>query len=50
MSTPLENRIASIKAKIEVLDSQIGRVMSRRVDMEDKLAAMLEAKNKAEAK
>ena len=36
----LENRIASQKLKIQVLDDRIGRLMSQRVDAEDKLAAL----------
>lgn len=49
MPTPLENQIQSIKGKIEVCDSKIGRLMSQRVGLEEKLALLLGKQNKIEA-
>lgn len=43
--TAIENRIEAQKRKIEVIDYRIGRLMSQRVDMEDKLAKMYEEKD-----
>lgn len=40
MASPIENRIAAHTARIAVLDSRIGRLMTKRVDEEDKLAEL----------
>jgi hypothetical protein len=47
--SPLDNQIAAQRRKIEVLDDRIGRLMSRRVDQEDKLARLYDRKNKEAA-
>jgi hypothetical protein len=41
----IDRQIEAAKAKIEKLDETIGRMMSNRVDMEDKLAALYARKN-----
>lgn len=44
MST-LDNRIAAQCRKIETLEGRIGRLMSKRVDEEEKLAHLLARRN-----
>lgn len=43
--TPTDLRIAAQKRKIDALDERIGRLMSKRVDEEDKLAALYEKRD-----
>lgn len=45
MPTALENRIAAQARKIDVLDDRIGRLMSRRVYEEDRLADLYTKRN-----
>ncbi len=47
MPTALENRIAAQERKLVVIDDRIARIMSRRVEEEDKLAKLYEQRNKA---
>lgn len=42
----LDNRIAAQYRKLAVMDYRIGRMMSQRVEMEKKLATMLDERNR----
>jgi chaperonin cofactor prefoldin len=44
--TALENQIESMKRKMEVCDDRIGRLMSQRVELEEKLARLYAKRNK----
>ena len=47
MNTATENMIAAQKRKIEVIDDRIGRLMSQRVTLEEKLAELYKKQDDA---
>lgn len=47
MNSSVDNRIEAQKRKIAVTEDKIARLMSLRVDQEEKLAALYEERNRA---
>jgi len=50
MATATENRIENMKLKLNVLEDRIGRLMTQRADMEDKLADLYEKRSAERAR